>query len=95
MCFLACLTAGAVYMVNQSAAAWTRNIASEVTVQLQPLDGIDMEKRSTEVVLFLAKIPGIDAVNLLSEETTVRLLEPWLGQSSGLGSIPIPRLIAL
>ena len=26
MCFLACLTAGAVYMVNQSAAAWMQNI---------------------------------------------------------------------
>ena len=50
MCFLACLTAGAVYMINQSAAAWTRNIASEVTVQLQPLQGIDMEKGSTQAL---------------------------------------------
>src|SRR6185312_4016426 len=32
MCFLACLTAGAVYMMNQSASAWMRDIASEVTV---------------------------------------------------------------
>src|SRR4051812_48442895 len=29
MCFLACLTAGAVYMMNQSASAWLRDIASE------------------------------------------------------------------
>jgi cell division transport system permease protein len=28
MCFLACLTAGAVYMMNQSASAWLRDIAS-------------------------------------------------------------------
>ncbi|NJM33879.1 MAG: hypothetical protein HC850_03280 [Rhodomicrobium sp.] len=36
MGFLACLTAGAVYMVNQSASAWLRDVASEVTVQVQP-----------------------------------------------------------
>src|SRR5262245_12755901 len=35
MCFLACLTAGAVYMMNQSASAWLRDIASEVTVQVE------------------------------------------------------------
>ena len=29
MCFLACLTAGAVYMINQQASAWMREIASE------------------------------------------------------------------
>src|SRR5262245_53056642 len=35
MCFLASLTAGAVYMMNQSASAWLRDIASEVTVQIE------------------------------------------------------------
>ncbi|MGI9406119.1 MAG: cell division protein FtsX, partial [Hyphomicrobiaceae bacterium] len=95
MCFLACLTAGAVYMINQSAAAWSRNIASEVTVQLQPLEGINMDKRTTEVALFLAKIPGIKEVNPLSNDISKELLEPWLGQSRALESIPVPRLIAL
>ncbi|MGI9406746.1 MAG: cell division protein FtsX [Hyphomicrobiaceae bacterium] len=95
MCFLACLTAGAVYMINQSAAAWTRNIASEVTVQLQPLEGINMDKRMTEVALFLAKIPGIRQVNPLSSDVATELLEPWLGQSGALESLPVPRLIAL
>jgi len=95
MCFLACLTAGAVYMINQSAAAWTRNIASEVTVQLQPIEGIDMEKRSTEVALFLARVPGISTVTPLSGDASKALLEPWLGEVSALESIPVPRLIAL
>ena len=32
MSFLACLTAGAVYMINQSANAWVNDITSEITV---------------------------------------------------------------
>ncbi|HEX7532529.1 MAG TPA: hypothetical protein VF340_04765, partial [Methyloceanibacter sp.] len=37
MSFLASLTAGAVYMVNQSASAWVSDIASEITIELDPL----------------------------------------------------------
>ncbi|MEL7542907.1 MAG: ABC transporter permease [Pseudomonadota bacterium] len=95
MCFLACLTAGAVYLINQSAAAWTRNIASEVTVQLQPLEGVDIEKRTTEVALFLARVPGIAQVTPLGAEVSQELLEPWLGEITALDAIAVPRLIAL
>ena len=44
MCFLACLTAGAVYMMNQSASAWLRDIASEVTVQVEVKNRTDVDK---------------------------------------------------
>ena len=95
MCFLACLTAGAVYMINQSAAAWLRNIASEVTVQIALGDGIDLEKRVTEVAFFLARQNGIDNVRPLMPEESAELLEPWLGQAGTLGALPVPRLIAV
>src|SRR5689334_19300022 len=36
MCFLACLTAGAVWMIKESADAWLKDISSEVTVQVTP-----------------------------------------------------------
>ena len=48
MCFLACLTAGAVYMINESANAWLKDIASEVTVQIEPRENIDTEKTVRE-----------------------------------------------
>ena len=41
MCFLACLTAGAVYLINQSATAWLRDVATEVTVQVEPSDTVE------------------------------------------------------
>ena len=54
MTFLACLTAGGVYMVNQSANAWVDDIASEITIELDPLDAADIEKKITLLSLFLA-----------------------------------------
>ena len=95
MCFLACLTAGIVHMFSSSAAAWTENIASEITVQIEPIKGQDTDKRLTEVALFLAKQPGVSSVNPLSMRETERLLEPWLGKSDVLSAVPMPRLIAV
>jgi cell division transport system permease protein len=95
MCFLACLTAGAVYMMNQSASAWLRDIASEVTVQIEARDRADIDKVVTEVANFLAAQPGIASVRPLSVADSTQLLEPWLGQTDALRALPIPRLIAL
>jgi len=95
MSFLACLTAGAVYMVNQSAKAWVNDIASEITVELDPVNTADIEKKMTLVALFLAKQKGITRVKPLTAEDSAKLLEPWLGQTSALQALPIPRLIAV
>ncbi|MGV1013856.1 MAG: cell division protein FtsX [Methyloceanibacter sp.] len=95
MTFLACLTAGAVYMVNQSAQAWVDDIASEITVELDPVNTADLEKKVTLVSLFLAKQKGITRVKPLSAEDSAKLLEPWLGKSPALSALPIPRLIAV
>ena len=98
MCFLASLTAGAVYLINQSAAAWMKNIASEVTIQIQPVEresSVDMDKRITKIAFFLAKQRGISDVRPLSKRESAELLEPWLGSSRAVDELPVPRLIAL
>ena len=95
MSFLACLTLGMVYMVNQSANAWVNDIASEITVELDPVNTADIEKKMTLVVLFLAKQKGITRVKPLTADDSAKLLEPWLGQTSALQALPIPRLIAV
>ncbi|HWV83179.1 MAG TPA: ABC transporter permease [Hyphomicrobiaceae bacterium] len=95
MCFLACLTAGAVYMINQSASAWLRNVSSEVTIQIEPRENTDTERVLRDVTVYLAGQPGIRGVRPLSLESATELLEPWLGKSEVLKELPIPRLIAL
>lgn len=95
MCFLACLTSGAVYIVNQSANEWFADIASEITIQVKPAEDNGIEQKVTLVSLFLAKQPGIVRVSPLSEEESAELLEPWLGDSNALSALPVPRLIAV
>lgn len=95
MCFLACLTTGAVYMIHQSADAWLRDVASEVTVQVLPRDGADIERTLEDVAVFLTRREGIESTRTLSIKTSQKLLEPWLGTSEGLDELPLPRLIAV
>jgi cell division transport system permease protein len=95
MCFLACLTVGAVYMIRQSANAWLKDIASEVTVQVQAKDGTDTEQIVRDVATYLGQQSGINKVRVMSAAESAGLLEPWLGQIDDLSALPLPRLIAL
>ena len=95
MCFLACLTLGAVYTIHQSAEAWLKDIASEVTVQVEPRDKEDVEKSLKDVSAFLGAQAGIRSVKPLGLEEQGLLLEPWLGQTDALKSLSVPRLIAI
>ncbi len=95
MCFLACLTSGAVFMINRSADGWLKDMASEITVQLEPRDQTDTEKTLKDLVALLAKEPGVTNVKALTLDDSAALLEPWLGQADVLKSLPVPRLIAL
>jgi cell division transport system permease protein len=95
MCFLACLTAGAVYMIKQSADAWLKDLASEVTVQVSPRDGTDIETTLRDVSAVLTQTPGVTDARVLAMEDSTALLEPWLGKSDALKALPVPRLIAV
>ena len=95
MCFLACLTAGSVYMINESKNAWLKDIASEMTAQVEPRENVDMEHTLTEVEGYLQRHAGIAHANAVSLADSSKMLEPWLGQSNVLASLPVPRLIAI
>ncbi len=97
MCFLASLTAGAVYMMSQSANQWLRDIASEVTVQVEIKDRErgDVDRFIAEVVAFLSRQQGVMRARALSVADSSQLLEPWLGQTDALSALPVPRLIAV
>lgn len=96
MGFLSCLTAGAVYMINDSAAAWLRDVASEVTVQVKPEGGSEqVDKRAREIVRFLTGQNGVRKVSLLTIDQSAELIEPWLGQVSAIQDLPFPRLITV
>lgn len=95
MCFLASLTAGAVWLIKTSSDAWMRDISSEVTVQIEPQKNRNIDRTITDVIGYLVAQPGILSARPISLETSTEMLEPWLGSSDVLKSLPVPRLIAI
>lgn len=103
MAFLACLTAGVVYMINKMAVEWQRKVTGEVTVLVEPDDAggaartgdNGVEKRAAEIVKFLSGQIGVREVKLLTVDQSAELVEPWLGQIPAVKELPFPRLIAV
>jgi cell division transport system permease protein len=93
MTFLASITTGTVLLVNASAEEWQSEVASEITIQVRPITGRDLERDSAAVVQAMRAQPGIVEVRPFTREESARLLEPWLGTGLALDDLPVPRVI--
>jgi cell division transport system permease protein len=92
MTFLASLTTGVVMLVRSAAAEWQSDVAREITIQIRPAAGRDMETELAKVVAIARAFPGIAEVRPYSRDDSARLLEPWLGRGMQFEELPIPRL---
>lgn len=95
MTFLASLTTGAVMLVRASAHDWQSEVARELTVQVRPVSGRDIEADVRKAADIARSFPGIAEVRPYSKEESGQLLEPWLGTGISLDDLPIPRLIVI
>jgi cell division transport system permease protein len=93
MTFLASITTGAVLLVSASAAEWQSDVASEITLQVRPATGRDLDRDSAAVVEAMRSQPGIVEVRPFTKEQSSKLLEPWLGSGLSFDDLPIPRVI--
>ncbi len=95
MSFLACLTVGAVSIVWEAADAWQNDLVREITIQIRPIEGVDMLKEIDKAVALSQEFSGVGNVHALSDEETRALLQPWLGEGLDLDTLPVPRLIQI
>jgi cell division transport system permease protein len=93
--FLAALCGGAAEIVASHSAQWRSDVAREVTIQVRPQAGRDIEADVTRAAALSAQIAGIHHVHNVTKAESQRLLEPWLGVGLDLSSLPVPRLIVL
>ena len=93
MTFLASVTTGTVLLVSASAAEWQSEVASEITIQVRPAAGRDLERDSAAAATALRAQSGIIEVRPFSKEESAKLLEPWLGSGLSLDDLPVPRMI--
>ena len=95
MTFLASLTTGAAVLVSKAAGEWQSDIAREVTIQVVPVPGRDVDASVEKAVSVARASPGVIEVRPYSKEESARLLEPWLGNGLSLDELPVPRLIVI
>lgn len=95
MTFLASLTTGAVILVSQAATEWQADVAREVTIQVVPAPGREIDATVDKAAAVARAFPGIADVRPYSKEESTKLLEPWLGSGLSLDQLPVPRLIVV
>lgn len=95
MAFLACLTLGAVSMVRATAASWQSQISREITIQIKPQEGLDMDAALAKAHDIALTFVGTREGTIMDETATARLLEPWLGAGLDLKELPVPRLVII
>jgi cell division transport system permease protein len=93
MTFLASITTGAVLLVSASAAEWQSDVASEITIQVRPLAGRDIDRDSAAATEAIRAQPGILEVRPFTREESAKLLAPWLGSGLSFDDLPVPRVI--
>jgi cell division transport system permease protein len=93
MTFLASMTTGTVLLVSASAAEWQSEVASEITIQIRPASGRDLERDASATAEAMRTQPGIIEVRPFSKEESAKLLEPWLGSGLSIEQLPVPRVI--
>src|SRR5437773_7637602 len=76
MTFLASLTTGAVMLVRAAAVDWQSEVSREITVQIRPASGRDIEADVAKAAAIVRASPGIAEVRPYSKDESARLLEP-------------------
>ncbi|MGE0565515.1 MAG: cell division protein FtsX [Pseudolabrys sp.] len=95
MTFLASLTTGAVILVQSAASDWQADVAREITIQIAPAPGRDLDAAVEKAAALATRFHGVGSVRAVSKEESTRLLEPWLGSGLSLAELPVPRLIVV
>ncbi|CBI76959.1 Cell division protein [Bartonella clarridgeiae 73] len=93
MTFLSSLTLSSVDLVQRAASNWSNQISYEATIQIRPIENVNIEKALHDAVKLVKTFRGIQDAKIVDQTATEKLLEPWLGTGLSLKELPIPRLI--
>jgi len=82
-------------MVVSAASDWQSEVGREVTIQVRPVPGRDIEADVRAAIAVARGSRGIADVRPYSREESAKLVEPWLGSGLALNDLPIPRMIVV
>ncbi|UNE54065.1 cell division protein FtsX [Bartonella machadoae] len=93
MTFLSSLTLIGVDLVQRAAHSWSNQISYEATIQIRPIENVNIEKALHDAVKLVKTFHGVQDATIVDQTATEKLLEPWLGTGLSLKELPLPRLI--
>jgi cell division transport system permease protein len=95
MTFLASLTIGSVMLIYRSANEWRSEVAREVTIQVRPMPGRNLDADVDRATAIAKGISGIGGVRAMSKQESAQLLAPFMGAALSLDELPVPRMIVI
>lgn len=95
MSFLACLTLGFVTLIQDASKNWQSQISGEITIQVKPVDGRNMEDDLNLARDIALSFDGMRDATIVNSAESQELLEPWLGDDFSLQDLPVPRLLII
>jgi len=96
MVWLAGLALAAAMQLSTASDAWVKGVAGRLTVQVVPLADeapAALDARVARALSLLRGTPGVARAEPVPREAAAALLEPWLGQTGLIETLPVPRLI--
>ncbi|HTV33613.1 MAG TPA: ABC transporter permease [Methylocella sp.] len=95
MTYLASLTAGAALLIGDASRAWQSDVAREMTIQIRPTAGRDLDADTAKAAEIAGKTLGVASALPYSKAQAEALLQPWLGSGLDLSELPVPRLVVV
>lgn len=94
LCFLAVFGAMSAAAAQRAANGWSRAMAAEATVQVNPRPDESGDQAAARAAEVLAGVPGVAEAEAMSRTESERLLRPWLGDAI-LPDLPLPHLVVV
>ncbi|WP_137388278.1 cell division protein FtsX [Rhodoligotrophos defluvii] len=95
MSYLACLALAGVLIISQAVSTWSADIARELTLQIRPVEGSNVDTEVEKAYVILQSTRGVTSLRIIDKAKAAELLEPWLGSMPVIEDLPIPRMIAI
>jgi cell division transport system permease protein len=95
LCFLACMTALGVIAADRAAHGWAEQLVGEATVIVRAKGDESPDAAAANAAETLAGVPGVAEARALEREKAYALVRPWLGDTTDLDDLPVPRLVSV
>lgn len=93
MVALTVIAAAAGLALSNTARNAADALSGGVTVQVVEANPAERDRQAKAAARVIQAMPGVEDVQIVSQSEVEKLIEPWLGASTGEDQIPVPALV--